>query len=155
MLYYFVNRLTKLLLNECKYCTADHRADNLLGTDSDGKILVSICNWDPEEDGLLDYNKLKEFMRFLDKYVKHNINGGMLKKWKGQNCNKTLIHKLKPGDLAYVTLIYEAKLGVWAKGMLGGERMNAQPSQSTTKMGALQGSVMRGMTPDAITSRRW
>ena len=58
-------------------------------------------------------------MRFLDKYAKHNINDDMLKKWKGQNHHKTLIHKLKPGDLAYVTLIYEAKLGVWAEGMLG------------------------------------
>ena len=64
-------------------------------------------------------NDLEEFMCFLDKYAKHNINGDMLKKWKGQNCNKTLIHKLKPGDLAYVMLIYEAKLGVWAEGMLG------------------------------------
>ena len=114
-----MNRLTKLFFNECKNCTADHRADNLLDTDSDSKILVSIRNWDPEKDGLLDYSKLEEFMCFLDKYAKHNINGDMLKKWKGQNHNKTLIHKLKPGDLAYVMLIYEAKLGVWVEGMLG------------------------------------
>ena len=31
----------------------------------------------------------------IDKYAKHNINGDMLNKWKGQNRNKTLIHKLK------------------------------------------------------------
>ena len=88
MLYHFVNHLTKLLLNECKKCTADHRADNLLDADSDGKILMSIRNWDPEKDGLLDYSNLEEFMRFLDKYAKHNINSNMLKKWKGQNRNK-------------------------------------------------------------------
>ena len=73
-----MNHLTKLLLNECKNCTADHRADNLLDADSDGKILLSIRNWDPEKDGVLDYSNLEEFMRFLDKYAKHNINGNML-----------------------------------------------------------------------------
>ena len=43
-----------------KNCTAGHKADNLLAMDSEGKILVSIRNWDPEEDGLLDYNDLEE-----------------------------------------------------------------------------------------------
>ena len=99
-----------MIIQCIKKCTADHRADNLLATDTDGKILVSIRNW-VEEDGLLDYNDLEESMRFLDRYTKHNINGDVLKKWKGQNRNKTLIHKLKPGDIARVTLIYEAKLG--------------------------------------------
>ena len=83
------------------------------------KTYATKRNWDTEKDGLPDYSNLEKFMRFLDKYAKHNINGNMLKKWKGQNRNKTLIHKLKPGDLANVTLIYEAKLGVWAEGMLG------------------------------------
>ena len=73
LLYYFVNNLTKLFFNECKNCTADHRADNILDADSDGKILMTIRNWDPKKDGLLDYSNLETFMRFLDKYVKHNI----------------------------------------------------------------------------------
>ena len=117
------------MIIECiKNRTADHRADNLLATDTNRKILVSIRNW-AEEDGLLSYNDLKEFMRFLDKYAKHNISGDMLKKWKGQNRNKTLIHKLKLGDPAYVILIYEAKLSVWAEGMLavGEDERTAKP----------------------------
>ena len=155
MLYYFVNRLTKLFFNECKNWTADHKANNLLATDADGRILVSICNWDPEEDGLLDYDDIEKFMRYLDKYVQHNINGDLLKKWKGQNRSKTLIHRLKPGDLAYMMLIYEAKLGVWAQGMLGLGEENAPPSRSTTRAGTSQSSVMPGMTLGASTSRRW
>ena len=122
-------------MNASQKCTADSRADNLLATDSNGKILVSIRNWDPEEDGLLDYNEREKFMRFLDKYVKHNINGDMLKKWKGQNRNKTLIHKLKPGDLAYVTLIYEAKMGVWAEGVQGLSREQRKATPKYQKTG--------------------
>ena len=52
-------------------------ADNLLGADSNGKILVSIRNWDTKKDGLPNYSNLEEFMRFLDKYAKQNINGDM------------------------------------------------------------------------------
>ena len=112
-------------------------ANNLLDTDSDGKIFMSIRNWDPEKDGLLNYSNLEEFMRFLDKYAKYNINGNMLKKWTGQNRNKTLIHKLKPDDLAYVMLVYEAKWAFGRRACWGWERMNAQQSRSTTKKGAL------------------
>ena len=65
-----------MIIQCIKKRTADHRADNLLATDTNGKILVSIRNW-AEEDGLLDYNDLEE-SSFLDKYAKHNFKGDML-----------------------------------------------------------------------------
>ena len=97
--------------------------------DAAGKIFMDICGWDPKSDGLLDYDKLEDFMRFLDKYVRHNFNGDMLKDWTKQNHNKAFIHKVRPGDLAYFTLVYEAKRVVWVEGMLGlsGDQLTAKP----------------------------
>ncbi len=58
-------------------------------------------------------------MQGIDKYIRHNINGDVLNDWKRQNRDKTVIHRLKPGDLAHVMLVYKAKLGVWGKEVLG------------------------------------
>ena len=99
--------------------TADHRADNNITVDTDGKIFMDIRNWDAEPDDLTEYEDLEVFMRYLDKYVRNNINGDIMKEWKRMNRNKTLIHRLKPGDIAYVTLTYEAKLDVWKRDVLG------------------------------------
>ena len=73
-----------MIIQCIKKRTADHRADNLLATDTDGKILVSIHNW-AKEDGLLDYSDLKESMRFLDKYAfsKSNLIEALKKQYEG------------------------------------------------------------------------
>ena len=80
---------------------------------------MDIRNWDREFNGLSTYKFLEEFMQGIDKYIRNNINGDVLNDWKRQNRDKTVIHQLKPGGLAHVTLVYEAKLGVWEKEVLG------------------------------------
>ncbi len=80
---------------------------------------MNIQTCDREYDGLPTYKFLEEFMRGIDKFIRHNINGDVINDLKSQNRNKTVIHRLKPGDLAHVTLFYEAKLGIWENNVLG------------------------------------
>ena len=46
------------------------------------------------------------FLYFLDEYARKVVNGNEMKKWRGWNMDKTLLHKLTLADLAHATLAY-------------------------------------------------
>ena len=116
----------------------DHKADNHITVDSNRKIFMdirrwtSVALWDPGYEG-------KEcFMRFIDKYVRKNINGDMTRTYLKNNRNKTLLHQIKPGYLAYVTLIYEAKRNVWENSLLGPAARKANIKTTYQKNGRIK-----------------
>ena len=86
----------------------DHRTDNLIAVNSNGKIFMDVRGWTSAafREALWDpgYEGKECFMRFIDKYVRKNINRDMTRAFLKNNRNKTLIHQIKPGDLVYVTL---------------------------------------------------
>ena len=57
-------------------------------------------------------------LRFLDKYARKIVNGDEMKKWKIQNMDKVMVHKLTPEDVAYATLTYENKCAVWTEDLI-------------------------------------
>ena len=56
---------------------------------------------------------LKDFMRFLDKYVSHAVGNHHFMQWSKSNRTKTFLDKVTASDIAYTILVYENSKEVW------------------------------------------
>ena len=98
--------------------TADWVANNLMKEDDDGKILMLFRRESIDKVCELSHAEMFPFLRFLDKYARKVVNGDEMRRWRGQNMDKTLLHKLTPADVAYATLAYETKSAVWTEDLV-------------------------------------
>ena len=98
--------------------TADWGANNLMKEDDDGKILTLFRRESIDKVCELSHAEMFPFLRFLDKYARKVVNGDEMRRWRGQNMDKTLLHKLTPADVAYATLTYETKSAVWTEDLV-------------------------------------
>ena len=86
--------------------------------DDDGKILTLFRQGSIDKLLALEYHEMLPFLSFLDKYARKVVNGDEMRRWRGQNMDKTLVHKLTPADVAYATLAYETKSAVWTESLI-------------------------------------
>ena len=82
--------------------------------EDDGKILIVFRTWSIEKLCSFEYGQMMPFLQYARKIVK----GDEMKKWTTQNIEKTLLHKLTPADVAYVTLTYKNKCAVWTEDLV-------------------------------------
>ena len=100
------------------FLTGDWAANELMKEDDDGKILTLFRLETTDKVCGLSYDEMLPFLRFLDKYARKVVNGDEMRRWRGQNMDKTLLHKLTPADVAYATLTYETKSAVWTEDLV-------------------------------------
>ena len=98
--------------------SGDWAAGQLMKEDDDGKILTLFRQGSIDKLLALEYHEMLPFLSFLDKYARKVVNGDEMRRWRGQNMDKTLVHKLTPADVAYATLAYETKSAVWTESLL-------------------------------------
>ncbi len=68
---------------------------------------MDVRLWSKQQSFLPTYPEAEPFLLFIDKYVKLAVGGHFLSKWVKLNCNKTLLDKVTPLDIAYTILVYE------------------------------------------------
>jgi hypothetical protein len=94
--------------------TDDKKNEWFLPSHNSGKIYVNARGWtsDPE-DSEPTYDQLEHFLRFLDKYVSHDVGNHYFLQWSKLNRSKTFLDKVTASDIAYTILVYENTKEVW------------------------------------------
>ena len=78
-------------------------------SDVSGKIVVTVRKWTTDQQNTQPtYDDGEDFMRFLDKYVRHAPVGNLhFTQWIKSNRTKTFLDKVTASDIAYTILVYE------------------------------------------------
>ena len=75
---------------------------------------MTVRKWTTDQQNTQPtYDDAEDFMRFLDKYVRHAVGNLHFTQWIKSNRTKTFLDKVTASDIAYTILVYENSNKVW------------------------------------------
>lgn len=97
-------------------------------------VLGDLAQWKEGED-LPDYEAMKPFMHFLNKYVTLLVGVRELNAYFRANPGDTLLDRVTVSDVAYTILLYESTRAVWEE---DAEILDRNPTENGKRMETLK-----------------